>query len=71
MAPTLTADTETNLRTTTQERSLEPANIREDFPTQGSAEWEKRLWSLGQNFHGAPLPLEATSREVLYEDTAF
>lgn len=35
---------------------------------QGSSEWEQRLWSLGKDFRGPALSLEATSREVIYED---
>ena len=35
---------------------------------QGSPEWEKRLWSLGKDSYGPALSLEATSREVIYED---
>ena len=70
MAPTLTPETQTHLRTATDERNSESADIREDFPAQGSAEWEQRLWSLGQSSHGVPLPADATSREVIYEDAA-
>jgi hypothetical protein len=35
---------------------------------QGSPEWEERLWSLGKDSHGTALSLEATRREVIYED---
>ena len=85
MALTLTPETETRLRTAAEGRGLDPAQLHEDLlrqalsssetqfqqiPAQGSPEWEKRLWSLGQNFHGSALSLEATSREVIYEDTA-
>jgi len=69
MAQTLTPETETHLRTAAQERSFGPADLRKEFPVQGSPEWEQRLWSLGRHSHGAPLSLEATSREVIYEDT--
>ena len=70
MAPTLALKTEMHLRAAAQERSLESAQTREEFPAQGSAEWEKRLRSLGQNFRGVPLSTDATSREVIYEDAA-
>ncbi len=35
---------------------------------QGSPEWKRQLWSLGKNSYGTALSLEATSREVIYED---
>jgi hypothetical protein len=37
---------------------------------QGSPEWEQRLWSLGKDSHGTALSLEATRREVIYEDAS-
>lgn len=70
MAPTLTPEAETHLLTATEGRGLEPAHRHDSFPVQGSAEWEQRLRSLGQHSHGVPLPPDATSREVLYEDAA-
>jgi len=71
MAPTLTPEAETSLRAATEGRKLDHAHPREDVPAQGLPEWEQRLWSLGQHSHGVPLPPDATSREVMYEDTAF
>ena len=38
---------------------------------QGSPEWEKRVRSLGKSSHGTALYLEATSREVIYEDASY
>ena len=38
---------------------------------QGTPEWEQRLWSLGKDSYGTALSLEATSREVIYEDASY
>lgn len=70
MASTVTSDAETNLRTATQERNSETADIRDDSLVQGSAEWEQRLRSLGQRSRSVPLSPDATSREAIYEDAA-
>jgi hypothetical protein len=85
MALTLTLETETRLRTVAEGRGLDPNKLHEDLLrqavtdaeiqspktlVQGSPEWEQKLWSLGKNSHGTALSLEATSREVIYEDTA-
>ena len=70
MAPTLTPETETPVRTAVDEHNLDPDQIHEEFPVQGSPEWEQRLWSLGRHSHSDPLSPDATSREVIYEDTA-
>lgn len=85
MALTLTPETETRLRTIAAGRGLDPDQLHEDLLrqavadaearpqktlVQGSPEWEQRLWSLGKNSHGTALSLEATSREVIYEDAA-
>ena len=86
MALTLTPETETRLRTVAAERGLDPDKLHEDLLrqavadtetqtqktlVQGSPEWEQKLWSLGKDSHGTALSLEATSREVIYEDLAF
>jgi hypothetical protein len=85
MALTLTLETETRLRTVAEGRGMDPNKLHEDLLrqavtdaetqspktlVQGSPEWEQKLWSLGKNSHGTALSLEATSREVIYEDTA-
>ncbi len=71
MAPTLTPETETPLRTAANERNLEPTDIHDNPLVQGSAEWEQRLWSLGRHSPSISLSPKATSREVIYEDAVF
>lgn len=46
-----------------------PAEVYPHQPLpQGSAEWKAALWGMGKGRMGVALPIEATSRESIYED---